>query len=97
MLKVTVVDTAKEARVKVEGDLAGPSVTELESVWKYLCQARENRKILVDLSGTTAIDAGGKRMLMVMASQGAQLIAKGVYTEYVVKGLVERVNAGCRS
>jgi len=97
MLKVTVVDTATEARVKVEGALAGPSVTELESVWKHLCQARENRKILVDLSETTAIDAGGKRMLMVMASQGAQLVAKGVYTEYVVKGLVERVNAGCRS
>lgn len=97
MLKVTVLDDGAETRVKVEGILAGPSVAELESAWKQIWETRENRKIIVDLGGTTVIDASGKRMLMIMASQGAELVAKGVYTEYVVRGLVAKVNAGCQS
>ena len=97
MLKVTVVDGTSETRVKVEGVLAGPSVVELESVWKQIRDARENGKVLIDLSETTAIDAGGKRILTVMACEGAELFAKGVYIEYVVKGLVQRAHDACQS
>lgn len=97
MLKVTVVDSQVETKVKIEGDLAGPSVAELAAVWERLREAGEEKKVLVDLSETTAIDAGGKRMLMIMVGQGAQLTAKGVYTEYVIKSLLEKAHAGCRS
>jgi hypothetical protein len=97
MLKVTVLDSGAERRLVVEGALAGSWVTELESVWRQIRAGHEHQRVVVDLVGTTVIDPSGKRVLMVMASEGAKLVARGVYTEYVVKGLVDRVNAGCRS
>ena len=97
MLKVTVADAGSETEVKIEGDLAGSSVTELGDVWERLRQTAKSGKVVIDLSETTSIDACGKRMLMIMASQGAQLTARGVYTEYLIKGLLEKAHAGCRS
>jgi anti-anti-sigma regulatory factor len=97
MLKVTLVDGATERRLMVEGTLTGASVPELESAWKKTLNTGDSRKLVVDLSETTLIDGQGKKALMAMASQGAELVAKGVYTGYVVKGLMERVHAGCRS
>jgi anti-anti-sigma regulatory factor len=97
MLKITVLDSGTERRLVVEGALAGPWVAELESVWRKAREAHKDQRVVVDLGGTTLIDPSGKRVLMAMASEGAELVAKGVYTEYVVKGLVDGVNAGCRS
>lgn len=97
MLKVTITRRGNERTIQVEGDLMGLAVSELESAWSQVRDSSEDSRIVVDLSGTTAIDADGKKVLTVMASQGAELFAKGIYTGYLVKALVQKVNAGCRS
>src|ERR1051326_6564135 len=97
MLKVTLVDRGAELRLMVEGTLTGPSVAELELAWRKVRENGEGRKLSIDLSETTVIDGQAKKALMAMAAEGAELVAKGVYNEYVVKALVARVHAGCRS
>lgn len=98
MLKVSVLDSRSQRTLVVEGSLTAPWTSELESLWKQSLEAGRGRKIVVDLGHTTVIDARGKAALMAMVGEGAELIGKGVYTEYLVKSLVQRArHNGCRS
>jgi anti-anti-sigma regulatory factor len=98
MLKVSIFDSRSQRTLVVEGSLTAPWLPELESVWERTLESRGDRRIVVDLGETTAIDARGKMVLIAMVREGADLIGKGVYTEYLVKSLVERArHNGSRS
>jgi anti-anti-sigma regulatory factor len=98
MLKVSVLDSRTQRTLVVEGSLTAPWAPELESIWRQSLEAGGGRKIVIDLGHTTVIDARGKMVLIAMVREGADLIGKGVYTEYLVKSLVERArHNGCRS
>jgi hypothetical protein len=90
VLKITIVDTGAEQKLKVEGKVAEPWVSELELAWHQIQQARRGRRIEVDLSAMTFIDATGEAALVAMITAGARLIARGVYCEYVVRRLMKR-------
>jgi hypothetical protein len=90
MLKITVVENGKEQRLIVEGKLAEPCVSELESAWSHVRLASGNRPILVDLSGVTLINSRGEAALSAMIAEGARLTAKGLYSEFVVKQLMNK-------
>jgi anti-anti-sigma regulatory factor len=97
MLKVSVLESRALRTLVIEGTLTAPWVKELESIWKPVSEAHGERKTVVDLSGTTVIDASGKAILTAMVGEGVQLVGKGVYTEYLVKKLVDGARrAACR-
>lgn len=89
MMRITVVDGGAEQRLKVEGKLAAPEVSELESAWKQARQACGGR-IEVDLSEVTFIDSSGEAALMAMIEQGARLTAKSLYGAYLVEQLMNK-------
>ena len=78
MLKITVIENGKKQCLIVEGKLAEPCVSELESAWNHVRLASGNRPILVDLSGVTLINSRGEAALMAMVAEGARLTAKGL-------------------
>jgi hypothetical protein len=90
VLKITVIEGGAEKRLKVEGKVAEPWVSELESAWNQARRASHTRRIEVDLSGMTFIDARGEAALTTMIADGARLTAAGVYCKYVVEQLVTR-------
>jgi len=90
MLKITTVDDGAGQRLVVEGKLVAPWVSELESAWNHARQANRGCTIVVDLSGTTAIDPTGQAALMAMIYEGARLTAKGVYSDYVIQQLMNK-------
>jgi hypothetical protein len=90
MLKITIIEIAKEQRLIVEGRLAEPCVSELESAWNRARQAGGSRPIVVDLRGVTAIDLKGEAALETMIAAGAHFAVKGLYCEYVVQQLINR-------
>lgn len=92
MLKVSVVESRMRRTLVIEGSLTAPWAKELETVWKKVLEARGEQKIVVDLSEATVIDASGKAILAAMVAEGTELVGKGVYTEYLVKKLLERVH-----
>ena len=97
MLKVTYLETLNQRTLVVEGMLAGPWVAELETAWIQVREARRNGKIVVDLSGATVIDAKGKTVLMAMVGEGVELVAKCVFTKFLVEVLTEVARrARCR-
>jgi ABC-type transporter Mla MlaB component len=89
MIRITLVDGEADQRLKVEGKLAAPEVSELESAWKQARQAYRGR-IVVDLSEITFIDSSGEAALMAMIDKGVRLTAKSLYGAYLVEQLVKK-------
>jgi anti-anti-sigma regulatory factor len=90
MLRITIAETLSEQKWTVEGRLIQPWVSELKSCWTQTEPARRERKCVVDLTGVTFIDKSGEKALTELCEQGAELIATGVYTRYVVQNIARK-------
>lgn len=80
MLRVTTNNSATEQTFLLEGELAGPSVAEFETVWMNGRSSRQSHKCVVDLNGVTFIDENGERVLSEMWKEGAEFVRGGVFT-----------------
>ena len=86
MLKITEQRGPEQDSVSLvlEGRLTGPWVEELNAVCRQM-PVRRQRCAVIDLSGVTFIDAGGKALLARLWKQGAKLQASGCLTRCVVE------------
>ena len=82
----------------LEGRLTGPWVEELQTCWREL-SVNERRCAVIDLTGVTFIDAGGKALLTRLWQQGATLRAAGCLTRCVVEEITgaRRRDSSCRA
>ena len=87
MLRITIAETPTEQKWTVEGQLVHPWISELKSTWTRTETARRERKCVVDLNGVTFIDKNGEKVLAELSKQGAELVATGCYTGYVVHNI----------
>jgi len=91
ILRITIAETLTEQKWTLEGRLVRPWISELKSTWTQTQTARRERKCVVDLTGVTFIDKNGEKVLAELSKAGAELIAIGCYTRYVVHN-IERKN-----
>ena len=91
MLKITAVERRHQRILVVEGELAGPWVTELRTAWNDARSAQPGR-IVVDLKDATVISEQGQNLLREMKSEGAQFACHGVLNRHVLR----RLARGCR-
>jgi len=87
VLKITITETPTERRWVVQGRLAGPWVRELRTTWTRMHRSQDERACVIDLNNVTFLDKRGERLLRAMSKKGAQLIANGIYTKYVLEKL----------
>jgi ABC-type transporter Mla MlaB component len=85
MLKITYDETARESRWILCGQLSGPWVAELRSVWER--RDRSNGSCVVDLGDVTSIDEGGESLLRTMKQDGARFVARGVDMKHILTHL----------
>lgn len=84
MLKITVQPSPREVRLKLEGNLVGAWVTELEDCWRSAHSSLADRSLCVDLVAVEQVDRAGRYLLALMRRNGAHLVASGaVMTELV--------------
>jgi len=88
MLKITTRRESRSTVFELEGRLAGPSVAELERCWSTTPSTQKEERVCVDLTGVTYIDAEGKSLLGRMHREGADLIAAGCLTKYIVEEIM---------
>jgi len=69
------------------GELAGPWVGELQSVWHNLRQRIRCSHALVDLKEVTFIDEAGEQLLAEMQREGADFVATGVEHQHLLAHL----------
>ena len=75
MLKITLHDSAREFRLKLEGRLSGLWVHELEQCWNTASSTTHGRKTVLDLGEVDFVDPAGESLLARMHAEGAELVA----------------------
>jgi hypothetical protein len=85
MLRITRSQTESEQRWTLCGQLTGPCVAELHASWEH--GRPENSHAVVDLSDVTFIDEAGENLLLEMRVEGAEFVATGVDTRYLLRHL----------
>jgi hypothetical protein len=87
MLRIINRATANEERWLLCGQLAGPWVAELRSNWDQVRDRSRGRKYVIDLSDVTSIDESGEGLLGELRDEGAEFVARGVYTKHLLENL----------
>ncbi|HZO40369.1 MAG TPA: hypothetical protein VFE97_14190 [Methylomirabilota bacterium] len=85
MLRITVQPEADRIRLKLEGDLAGIWVGEVEHSWRETCSARGDRPLYLDLTDVVRVDRAGQYLLGLLRCSGAHLIASGTQMTELVR------------
>ncbi len=88
MLKITVEPGVREVRLKLEGDIAGPWVRELEECWRVTVASLVGRSISLELTGVDHIDDAGRYLLALIAKAGARLASRGVATRDLLESIL---------
>ncbi len=84
MLRITVQDGPDEVTLKLEGNLVGPWVAELEDAWRAAQPALAGRSLSLDVTEVGYIDSAGKYLLALLRRSGAHVMASGtLMTEFV--------------
>jgi ABC-type transporter Mla MlaB component len=87
MLKITRIDTETEQRLILEGRLANPWITDLDSHWKETRHTHPKRNFVVDLKGVVRIDNAGECALALMKAEGARFLASGIRMKHLIHDL----------
>jgi RND family efflux transporter MFP subunit len=94
MLKITLRETPAEERWILHGRLTHPWAQEFRACWKKNHRADPRRACVVDLNEVTLIDKCGERLLRLLARNGAQFSASGIYTKHILEQLNVRRKGG---
>jgi hypothetical protein len=99
MLKISLVDNARQRRVIVEGKLIAPWAAELRSACQGARADLRGRELVVEMKHITTISQEGENVILELISGGIRLRCHGVFTKHVVKELTRRAsrNQGMRA
>ena len=84
MLRITVHDAPREVTFKLEGNLSGPWLHELEECWRRTLACQDKAVLRIDLTGLTFVDEVSKACLATMHRQGAEFVANDCLTKAIV-------------
>lgn len=75
MLRITIDDKKDAVVVRLEGELIGPWVEEVEQCWKKVFASLGDRSVHVDLSSVSFVDTAGGALLNRMHDAGFRFAA----------------------
>ena len=92
MLRITIHDYPGAVVLQLEGRIAVPWLTELETCWHKTVTGQRKPILTVDLAGVTFVDAAGKACLAAMHRQGAGFVAGDCLTQSIVEEITRGLN-----
>ncbi len=90
MFKLSIVETASQRRLVLEGKLVSPWTAEVAAAWRDAAENLQGRKLVVDLTNVTLISPDGEEALSELMREGAKFFCADVLTKHVVKQLARR-------
>ena len=87
MLRITYDGTARGPRWTLCGQLSGPWVAELASMWERVRCRSDGGSDVIDLSDVTSVDERGECLLRTMKKDGARFVARGVDMRHILTHL----------
>lgn len=90
MLKISVIETRRQRKLVVEGELIFPWASELRNACSNSAAGLGHREVVVELQDVTAISQEGENILGELITQGVKFRSSGLFTRYVLKQLARR-------
>jgi hypothetical protein len=91
MLKISILDNARQRQLLIEGKLIGPWASELARVWRQERADLNARALVIDVKGLTAITEDGENVLLDPMKEGASFRSSGVLTKQVLKRMARKI------
>jgi hypothetical protein len=92
MLKISLIDSAKQRRLGVEGKLIAPWAADLRSASDKAKADLRGRELVIEMKHVAAISHEGENVIVELIKRGTRFRCDGVFTKYVVKQLTRRTN-----
>jgi len=97
MLKISLVDNARQRRVIVEGKLIAPWTAELRNACQEARADLRGRELLIEMKHITTISQEGENVILELINEGIRFRCLGVFTKHVVKELTRRASGNLRA
>ena len=99
MLKISLVDDARQRRVIVEGKLIAPWAAELRNACQEARADLRGRELVIEMKHITTISQEGQNVVLELINRGIRFRCHGVFAKHVVKELTRRAsrNLGMRA
>ena len=92
MLKISLVDNARQRRVIVEGKLIAPWTAELRNACQEARADLRGRELVIEMKHITTISQEGENVILELINGGIRFRCHGVFTKHVVKELTRRAS-----
>jgi ABC-type transporter Mla MlaB component len=92
MLRITSNNGSDEYLLKLEGCLVGAWVPELAACWREVSGRVPPRRVRVDLTDVSRVDAAGLELMTVMYRAGVHFVAKGFVIPELLREISETVD-----
>ena len=92
MLKISVIDSARQRRLVVEGKLVAPWAAELRNACQEASVNLDSRELVVEMKHVTTISQEGENVILELINEGIRFRCLGVFTKHVVKELTRRAS-----
>ena len=99
MLKISLIDSARQRRLVVEGKLVAPWAAELRNACQEARADLDGRELVVEMKHITMISQEGENVIVELINEGIRFRCRGIFTKHVVKELTRRTsrNPGIRA
>jgi hypothetical protein len=99
MLKISLIDGARQRRLVVEGKLVAPWAAELRNACQEARTDLDGRELVVEMKYITTISQEGENVILELINGGIRFRCRGVFTKLVVRELTRRAsrNLGTRA
>jgi hypothetical protein len=88
MLKISLIDNARQRRLIVEGKLIAPWAAELRTACEVARTDLCGRQLVIDMKQITAISREGENVILQLINAGVKFHCRGVFTKHVLKQLI---------
>ena len=92
MLKISLIDSARQRRLVVEGKLIAPWAAELRSASDKAKADLRGRELVIEMKHVTTMSHEAENVIVELIKRGTKFRCDGVFTKYVVKQLTRRAN-----
>jgi ABC-type transporter Mla MlaB component len=89
MLRITVQDRPDTVTLKLEGQLTGAWVSELENSWRAANSTLSGRSLCLDLEAVDRVDGAGRYLLALIARSGARMEGSGAEIKELLRAIAE--------
>ena len=95
-MKISLIVSARQRRLVVEGKLIAPWAAELKRTSEKARADLRGRELVIEMKNVTAINEEGENLILELINGGIKFRCRGLFTKHVVKQLTLRARRNLR-